>query len=137
MSDISPSLMNEMSDVELLCQAIHICGEDYLTQDHSFLKIITFQRLAQSILFLVFKIISFSVDCSSFINLNSHYSHFIFGFNYDPSSNCLRRSLFLQTRVQFCAEMPAAQSFFKKPEFSFAQFSRGFSDFFQILLKYS
>ena len=47
MSHISPSLMNEMSDVELLCQAIHICGEDYLTQDHSFLKIITFQRLAQ------------------------------------------------------------------------------------------
>ena len=47
MSHISPSLMNEMSDVELLCQAIHICGEDYLTEEHSFLKIITFQRLAQ------------------------------------------------------------------------------------------
>ena len=47
MSDISSLLMNEMSDVELLCQSIHICGEDYLTQDHSFLKMITFQRLAQ------------------------------------------------------------------------------------------
>ena len=47
MSDISPSVLNEMSDVELLCQAIHVCGEDYLTQDNSFLKSISFQKLAQ------------------------------------------------------------------------------------------
>ena len=36
-----------MSDVELLCHAIHICGEDQLTQDHSYLKSISFQKLAQ------------------------------------------------------------------------------------------
>lgn len=49
MSDLSPPLLDEMSDVELLCQAIHICGADQLTQDNSFLKTITFQKLAQVI----------------------------------------------------------------------------------------
>ena len=63
MSDISPSLMNEMSDVELLCQAIHICGEDYLTQDHSFLKIITFQRLAQVITGMQWNSFRFKYHC--------------------------------------------------------------------------
>ena len=47
LSDITPSAMNEMSDVELLCHAIHICGEDYLARDNSFLKMITFQKLAK------------------------------------------------------------------------------------------
>ena len=41
--------MNEMSDIELLCHAIHICGEDFLTEDYSFMKKISFQRLAQVI----------------------------------------------------------------------------------------
>ena len=41
--------MSEMSDIELLCHAIHICGEDFLTEDYSFMKKISFQRLAQVI----------------------------------------------------------------------------------------
>ena len=44
---LSPSVLDEMSDVELLCQAIHICGDDQLTQDNLLLKTITFQKLAQ------------------------------------------------------------------------------------------
>ena len=47
-SDLPPSLVDEMSDVELLCHAIHICGEDRLKNDeHSVLKQITFQTLAR------------------------------------------------------------------------------------------
>ena len=45
--------MSEMSDIELLCHAIHICGEDFLTEDYSFMKKISFQRLAQVIRCLV------------------------------------------------------------------------------------
>ena len=47
LSEISPTVMNEMSDIELLCHAIHICGEDFLTEEYSFMKKISFQRLAQ------------------------------------------------------------------------------------------
>ena len=49
LSEISPAVMSEMSDIELLCHAIHICGEDFLTEDYSFMKKISFQRLAQVI----------------------------------------------------------------------------------------
>ena len=44
---LSSSVLDELSDVELLCQAIHICGDDQLTHDNLLLKTITFQKLAQ------------------------------------------------------------------------------------------